>query len=229
MSRRINNLFSGIYEKYDMMNHLFSLGFDIRWRKKAAQLAFIAKQNINILDFGTGTGDLAFELHGLYAAHGIRADITGLDFNSKMLSVGMRKAKERGITDIRFARGDAAHTGYRTGSFDLIVSGFTLRNIDNLSDLSAECRRLLRPGGRIMFLDMAYPDNALEKAYFDFHLSMMGIIGSAVNKEAYTWLVESIRKFDKQKLINILSKDFKDIETHMMTPGIAYAVIGKRR
>ena len=228
MSKRINDIFSGIYDKYDLMNHLFSFGFDILWRKDAARLAFVKKDSINILDFGTGTGDLAIELSRLYSIRGLHARITGLDFNKDMLSIAVEKARSNHIQNIRFARGDAAHTKYGNGSFDLIVSGFTLRNIDDLAALSRECKRLLRPGGSIAFLDMAYPDGMLSRVYFSVHLAAMKTIGSIVNREAYDWLAYSIRHFDKRRLASILRRDFRDIVVHPLVPNIAYVVTATR-
>jgi demethylmenaquinone methyltransferase/2-methoxy-6-polyprenyl-1,4-benzoquinol methylase len=229
MSKRINDIFSDIYEGYDLLNHLFSFGLDIGWRREVARMAVLQRGGYRILDMGTGTGDLAISVWDALKSNGERGSITGIDLNAHMLSKAVEKAREEGIGGIRFEQRDALKTGYRSGSFDVIVSGFMLRNVDSIGSLSKEMARLLRPGGRILLLDMAYPKDPLACAYFDIHLGVMAAIGSAIGKNSYGWLFSSIKTFDKRKLVKILSKDFDELTTQEFFPGIAYVVSGCRK
>jgi demethylmenaquinone methyltransferase/2-methoxy-6-polyprenyl-1,4-benzoquinol methylase len=230
MDKRIDDLFSSIYERYDFFNHLFSFGFDIKWRRKVAGMAILQRDNYQVLDVGTGTGDLAIYIWNALQEWKKHASITGIDFNVSMLSKAVEKAKTAGILDIRFEKRDALKTGYKNGSFDLIVSGFVLRSVGNLHSFSGEMARLLKPGGRILLLDMAYPKNRLARVYFDIHFWVMAAIGSLVGKdEAYGWLFGSIKAFDKKELISVLSEDFDEIRMQELSPGIAYVVSGRKK
>ncbi len=228
MSDRINAIFSKIYKRYDLMNHLFSFGIDILWRDEAAR-RIVALKPGKVLDLTTGTGDLAIAIWKHAKKENLKTAITATDFNADMLRLAKEKSSRLGIGDIDFGIGDAMKTGYVSGSFDVVSSGFALRNIDDLSVLCAECVRILKPNGQIVFLDMSMPDNPLERAMFSVYSRFMRIIGSLVDKEAYNWLTDSIARFDKKSFMETArGAGFREVESKSLFSGIAYIVTAKK-
>ncbi len=214
MSKRINTIFSNVSRHYDTMNHVMSLGIDRTWRHAAAKEAAYKKGSLFILDVATGTGDLAFDIAKISGSRGIDARITGTDFNKRMLAIARQKAKRSDTESVMFEYGDALRMKYKGGSFDVVVSGFALRNFDDLQRFAAEARRVLKKGGRLVLLDMAQGDSPFVKAFFSVYSRIMLLMGSFVHKGAYSWLVRSIKDFDKNGLSNTLKyAGFRKIRT----------------
>lgn len=231
MSERINKIFSKISSSYDLMNHLLSFGVDISWRKKT--VSEIIKMSdgadkLKILDIATGTGDLAISLSEEFAKYGKSAKIVGMDFNEDMLRIGRDKAAQKG-TRIVFEKCDALHMPYENGSFDMLTSGFALRNFDDLSKFASESYRVLRKGGGFVFVDMAMPNEKSKRYFFEIYSLYMRFLGFFVDNGSYKWLVHSIKTFDKKGLQRKLkSVGFKEIKQLELTSGIGYIILGKK-
>ncbi len=229
MSERIRNLFSDISGKYDTMNHVLSLGVDTIWRRRAAVESVMAAKSYKVLDVATGTGDLALAVHYAAVRRGKVADITAMDFSKSMLKIAKRKASARSVSGLRFEFGDALRMKYRDNSFDVVTTAFSLRNFDNLNTFLKEVHRVLKPKGKFVFIDMAMPDNGAERAFFALYSRLMLAIGSLVQRNAYSWLVYSIMKFDKKRLINLAIKNkFSNVRMTNMASGIAYMITGEK-
>ncbi len=226
----INSMFSGIAGNYDRMNHLLSFGVDWAWRQNAAAKLWelVREDDARILDIAIGTGDLSFAV-AKWARKGSKPHIVGIDFNREMLEVGRRKAEKESGCDIEFTYGDALAIPYEDGTFDAVVSGFALRSVDDLNKLASEIKRVLKPGGSFVLLDMAMPDGGAQRAFFSFYSVFMRVAGAFVDNKTYKWLVETIKKFDKKKLVEILKETgFKEVKIEGLTSGIAYMVYGHR-
>ncbi len=148
----VRSMFSQIVPRYDLMNRLMTGGMDGRWRRRAVRAALDgtgARGGI-VLDLGTGTGDLARDLRRAGVAR-----VVASDFARPMLVAGRRKA---GVDDgaLRWLLSDALQLPFADDSFDAVTSGFLLRNLTSLPAAFAEMLRVLRPGGRLVALDMTH-------------------------------------------------------------------------
>ncbi len=148
----VRSMFSQIVPRYDLMNRLMTGGMDGRWRRRAVRAALDgtgARGGI-VLDLGTGTGDLASDLRRAGVAR-----VVASDFARPMLVAGRRKAgADDGV--LRWLLSDALQLPFADDCFDAVTSGFLLRNLTSLPAAFAEMLRVLRPGGRLVALDMTH-------------------------------------------------------------------------
>lgn len=147
-ARDIAAMFSRLVPHYDRMNRLMTAGLDGRWRRLAVEAA--EARGAHALDLGAGTGDLAHEFHRAGAAR-----VVGLDVSAAMLL----RAQEKYGGEADWAQGDALRLPFADESFDALASAFVLRNLVDLPAALAEMARVLRPGGRLVALDITHPPN----------------------------------------------------------------------
>ena len=182
---QVKAMFDRIARVYDRMNSVMTAGMHHRWRERAADLARVGPGS-NALDVATGTGDLAIEL----ARRG--AEVTGSDFAPAMLEIARRKAP--GLT---FEAGDALELSYPDGSFDAATVGFGARNFADLDRGLREMTRVVRPGGRVVVLEITTPQKPplswFFRAWFDHAVPALGRV--AGDPDAYTYLPSSVRRF----------------------------------
>lgn len=229
MSQVINDYFSSIYNYYDLFNHLLSFGIDNEWRRKAAELTVLDRRSYRVLDVGAGTADLSIAVFNAGKERGRSAEIHGIDINREMLRVGERKISENGIKEISLRVGDGLRTGYPSSSFDVVTSGFVLRNLDDLQRFAAEANRVLRKNGRVVLLDMANPDSPSGRAFFYLYSRIIILVGLLLRREVYSWLVHSIMRFDKKEFARILeSNGFRNVRIRNLKTGIAFVVVGTK-
>ena len=229
MSEKIKELFSRISVRYDLMNHLLSLGLDKGWRAEAAREAMMGNGTHKVLDLATGTGDLAIVISNEAKRTSKRVEIIATDFSPKMIGLAKAKTEENGIKSINFNIGDSLNTGYRDGSFDVVTAGFSLRNYDDLGAFVYEVHRILRPGGKFVFLDIAYPDEKLQRMFFRAYSKVILLAGTFGDKKAYEWLVSSMMQFDKKSLMEkVRARGFWNIRYEPLTSGIAFMVVGRK-
>src|SRR6185437_12217748 len=179
---QVRAMFDRIARVYDRMNSVMTAGMHHRWRERAAELANVGPGS-TALDVATGTGDLAIEL----ARRG--AEVTGTDFAPAMLEIARRKAP-----GLRFEEGDALNLTYPHGSFDAATVGFGARNFADLDRGLAEMARVVRPGGRVVVLEITTPQrpplSTFYAAWFDRVVPLLGKL--AAEPEAYTYLPSSV-------------------------------------
>lgn len=202
-ARRVRGMFGRIVPWYDLLNHLMSLGMDRRWRRLAAAAA--KPSGALALDLGTGTGELALELRRQGAAH-----IVGAEFSPEMLSRFRLKAASTEEANVSFILADALRLPFPEGTFDCVTSAFLLRNLADLRAGLSEMGRVLRPGGRLVCLDMTQPPpgpfGALYRLYFDRLLPpLAGAI--AGDPDAYRYLPNSLVGFPKASELAALMVD----------------------
>src|SRR4051812_9992454 len=153
---QVRAMFDRIAGIYDLLNSVMTVGLHHRWRARAADLAAIGPGS-RVLDVATGTGDLAIEL----ASRG--AEVVGSDFSDEMLAVARRKAPS-----LRFEHGNALGLPYGDGEFDAATVGFGARNFADLERGLAEMARVVRPGGRVVVLEITTPTKPPLSTFYRF-------------------------------------------------------------
>ncbi len=222
-------MFSRIAKNYDLVNRVISGGQDVGWRRSAARECVGGKDALKVLDGATGTGDIAIILTEEAERQGKHIEVVGLDFNSDMLRIAKRKTARRGIKNIRYVLGDALHMRLKSGQFDAITTGFALRNFDDLQQFMNESFRVLKPGGKMVFLDVAKPEPILRKAFELYYNTVIPIVGGIYNRDAYHWLVSSLWRFDKDKAVGMArAAGFEHVHIRNLTFGAAFILIGTK-
>ena len=188
----IRELFDDIAVKYDRFNHVSSFGADRSWRSKAVREIADTKTPIRVLDVATGTADFAIAVTRKAAAG---TQVTGIDLSEGMLEVG--RAKCQGLP-IELEVGDAENLRFEDETFDRVCVAFGVRNFENLMQGLREMRRVLKPGGKLVILELSYPKNRLIFSFYKFYsLKVLPKIGAGMtgNTGAFTYLPDSILKF----------------------------------
>jgi demethylmenaquinone methyltransferase/2-methoxy-6-polyprenyl-1,4-benzoquinol methylase len=185
-------MFGRVAARYDLLNTVMTAGLHHRWRQRAAERAEVGPGDA-VLDVCCGTGDLALELVGRVAPDG---HVVGCDFSEPMLDLAREKAAARDATGVRFEWADALDP-YDAARFDAVTVGFGVRNLADLSRGVAEMTRVLRPGGRLVILEITQPTrpplSTFYSLWFDRIVPLLGSLSSA--SEAYSYLPESVRDF----------------------------------
>lgn len=189
-------MFDSISRRYDLLNRLMTFGLDRKWRRKAVDRLGV-KSGGSYVDAGCGTGDLCLEIAGRVAAGGT-VSVRGVDFSENMLRVGQEKVRARGLeTSITLLRGDALALPFPDASADGVISGFVMRNLGDRMAALREWRRVLRPGGRCVILELALPETGLLRGlYAVISRTLVPLVGAMLSKrKAYVYLLDSIRSF----------------------------------
>ena len=194
-ARFVSDMFSRIAGRYDLMNGLMTFGMHHAWRRVAARQTIAAPEG-PALDLATGTGDLALELRQIHP----RRVIVGADFAFGMLRIAREKldrADGRG-RHVLLAAADALQLPFGDRTFACVTSAFLLRNLADLEMGLAEMRRVTRPGGRVVALEITQPTfpgfTPLFRFYFHRVVPRVGqLVGG--DREAYTYLPQSVDRF----------------------------------
>ncbi|RJQ42777.1 MAG: bifunctional demethylmenaquinone methyltransferase/2-methoxy-6-polyprenyl-1,4-benzoquinol methylase UbiE [Gaiellales bacterium] len=186
-------MFGGIARRYDLMNTVMTAGMHHRWRRLGVEAAGLSWGG-RALDVCCGTGDFAFALHD---AVGPSGSVTGIDFSRRMLAVAQRKA-ERSGRQVDFQWGDATALDFPDDSFDAATVGFGIRNIPDIGGAFREMARVVRPGGRVVCLEITQP----ERQPFNFFYSLwfdrlVPVVGRLISRDggAYSYLPSSVKRF----------------------------------
>jgi demethylmenaquinone methyltransferase/2-methoxy-6-polyprenyl-1,4-benzoquinol methylase len=221
-AEKVEEMFSKIADRYDLLNHVLSLGLDILWRKRVAQ----ETGNINchkILDVCTGTGDMAIELCKFWKG---RADIEGIDFSRELIEIGRKKVGKANLKDkITFREGNAEKLPYENEQFNAVTITFGLRNIKNRLKALKEFYRVASPGGCFVCLEFSQPANPVFSKLYFFYLTRLApfiskLLGS--DPAAYQYLGNSIKDFPSpSELIDLIeSAGWKDVTYRKLAGGI---------
>jgi demethylmenaquinone methyltransferase/2-methoxy-6-polyprenyl-1,4-benzoquinol methylase len=221
-------MFDSISPKYDLLNHLLSLGIDIYWRKKAIQLLKESKPR-TILDIATGTGDFAIEALQLKPEK-----VIGVDISEGMLAIGREKIKKLKLEDkIELRTGDSEKLLFEDNYFDAVIVSFGVRNFENLHKGLSDMCRVLKSGGTCIVLEFSKPSSFPFKQLYNFYFKrILPLIGKVISKDnsAYHYLPESVQAFpDGKEFISIFEKaGFQSTKCIPLTFGISTIYIGKK-
>jgi len=185
----VRRLFHTIADRYDLITRLLSFGRDRRWKARLVALAEV-RAGARALDLAAGTGDIAFAL----AARGAR--VAALDITHRMLQIASRKRPAAAA--VVFVAGDMMSLPFQDGTFDLVTTGYGIRNVPAIEPAIAEIHRVLRPGGVLLSLDFDRPANPFVRAVY---LGYLTVVGSALgwilhrDPDTYRYIPESIRRY----------------------------------
>ena len=189
---QVEAMFDRIAGVYDRMNTVMTAGLHHAWRRRAADLAQV-RAGDRVLDVATGTGDLALELARRVGPGGA---VVGTDFSERMLELARAKASAEGA-GIRFEPGNALALHYRDGEFDAATVGFGARNFSDLERGLSEMARVVRPGGRVVVLELTTPQRPPLSTFFElwFDRAVPALGRLAGDSQAYSYLPSSVRRF----------------------------------
>jgi demethylmenaquinone methyltransferase / 2-methoxy-6-polyprenyl-1,4-benzoquinol methylase len=223
---RIAGMFDAIAPRYDLLNHVLSVGIDRRWRARAIQSLRLTGREV-LLDVCTGTADVALQADA--ASH-----VIGVDFAGAMLAIGREKVHAAGATRrIALVRGDATRLPVRDRSVDAVTIAFGIRNVEHPEIACAEIARVMRPGGQLAILEFGVPRlPGISPLYLWYFKYLLPAIGRAVSGDrvAYSYLPASVSSFPPpaQFLAMLERSGFGDARAVPLTFGIVYLYTGTR-
>jgi demethylmenaquinone methyltransferase/2-methoxy-6-polyprenyl-1,4-benzoquinol methylase len=190
---QVNRMFDRVAGRYDRLNGVMTAGLHHRWRERAAARAGLGPGD-SALDVCCGTGDLALELAGRVAPGG---HVVGCDFSEPMLDLAREKTAAKHAEGVRFEWADALELPYDGERFDAVTVGFGVRNLADLDRGLREMARVLKPGGRLVILEITQPTrpplSLFYSLWFDRIVPLLGALSD--EPEAYSYLPESVRSF----------------------------------
>jgi demethylmenaquinone methyltransferase/2-methoxy-6-polyprenyl-1,4-benzoquinol methylase len=223
----VRDIFSTITAKYDLLNHLLSLGRDIAWRRSAVRKMRFFRTH-RFLDVATGTADLAIDAALRHSS--IR--VTGVDFVREMMDVGRGKIEKKHLSDrAHLIMGDALHLPFPDNRFDVAGIAFSIRNIPNKTRALREMTRVVVPGGQVIVLEMTLPRSRLLGGIYHAYLNrVLPILARAFsqNPAAYSYLADSIMNFPSPEEFTgfMNGAGLKKVEKFPLTLGITHLYVG---
>lgn len=225
---KVHYIFSKIAKRYDLMNSVLSF-----WQHKLWRSATMRRMNVrpgqSAIDVCTGTGDWALSLA---MAAGSSGRVVGVDFCEPMLEEGIRKAEKAGLSErIEMIHGNAMALPFEDNTFDYATIGFALRNVPDVEHVIREMKRVVKPGGLVVSLELSKPELPFFRSIYYFYFEkVLPKIGSLAAKDnvSYSWLPESLKGFpDRKELANIFEQaGLVRVESKPLTFGIAAMHIG---
>jgi demethylmenaquinone methyltransferase/2-methoxy-6-polyprenyl-1,4-benzoquinol methylase len=219
----VDDVFHSVARRYDLMNDLMSGGLHRAWKDALVTAVNPPRSDapFTLLDLAGGTGDIAFRVAQTGGA-GVR--ITVCDINEEMLAVGRERAAERGF-GIAFEQGNAEELPYPDRSFDCVTIAFGIRNVPRIDAALKGAHRVLKIGGHFLCLEFSSVDlPGLDRLYELYSFNVIPRVGQAVtgDRDAYQYLVESIRKFPRPDVFADMMRKagFKRVAFKQMTGGV---------
>ncbi|MBR2093637.1 MAG: ubiquinone/menaquinone biosynthesis methyltransferase [Candidatus Methanomethylophilaceae archaeon] len=231
----IKDVFTEIADYYDEMNDIMSMGMVQGWHK------FMMKKAGDIsgkkcLDVGTGTGEIAFHVA---RTAGAGSTVIGVDITPKMLELAEKKEKELDLpVKIDWRVGDALKLEFEDDTFNLVTSGYMLRNVTDILQAVSEMHRVLAPGGKVVVAELSKPKNAVVRFFYNIYMKRVKRYGRKYDKgksidgrqSAYQWLTTSIEGFPYgEDMVKIFKKaGFEDARYFVKSFGAVNIYVGTK-
>ena len=191
-------MFNDIAPTYDKLNHILSLNVDKSWRRKAVRRlkkAVVGVETPLILDAACGTADSTIKI----AKKIENAKVFGIDISTKMLEIGKEKVAKKGLGDrISFSISRAENIDFQDDTFDAVMVAFGVRNFSDRVQGLKEIRRVLKPNGTLIILELSEPQNVIARWFYNLYFkNILPLIGKRVsgNANAYRYLQQTVEKF----------------------------------
>ncbi len=216
--RLVSKIFRDVFDKYDLMNDLMSLGIHRLWKKEFIY-CLNPQKNTKLIDVASGTGDIA----KLYLE---KINFAGfaycLDENKEMLEINKKKFKNK--STVKWFCNNAEKLPFKNNTFDYYTISFGIRNIENINIALKEAYRVLKPGGRFLCLEFSKVKNEIINKIYQYYSKSIPKIGKIVvgKTEPYEYLINSIDKFyNQEKLIELIKKNkFDNVTYRNLSSGI---------
>lgn len=202
----VRRLFSTIADRYDLITVLLSYGQDRRWKERLVAMAPLTAGRDHVkpiaLDLACGTGDITFALH----ARG--AEAIGLDITPRMIELA--QTKRTALGKARFLVGDMMALPFPDSSFDVVTTGYGIRNVPVIALALSEIKRVLRPGGVLLSLDFNRPSNPLVRGIYLTYLTLVGsTLGLVLHRDpdTYRYIPESIRRYPGASGVSAIARE----------------------
>lgn len=226
--KQIQEMFTGIAGRYDLLNHVLSMGTDLYWWRRMARVSG-AEPGKLLLDVAAGTGDSSIAL----ARRG--AEVVSTDFTFAMLALGPAKFRRKGLEARIWAStgADAQALPFRPNTFDGVTICYGIRNVEDRPKAYAAFLRVLKPGGRLTILEFSHPRwGWLRGLYGWYSRAVLPRLGGWISGDpsAYAYLPESIRAFPDQGTLAAELEDagFENVTWQDLTGGIAALHLGSK-
>ncbi|HEY3613779.1 MAG TPA: bifunctional demethylmenaquinone methyltransferase/2-methoxy-6-polyprenyl-1,4-benzoquinol methylase UbiE [Gaiellales bacterium] len=217
--REVERMFDRIAGPYDTMNRVMTAGLDRRWRELAAAATGLGN-GATVLDACCGTGDLALALARQVGRVG---HVTGLDFSGEMLERARRKPRAAAAAEVTWVQGDAMHMPFPDDSFAAVTIGFGLRNLPDVEGGLRELARVVRPGGRVVVLEITQPSSGPLKPFYGVWFKrVVPALGRALDSSAYSYLPASVARFPGPEALGDLfwKAGMRDVRYRLLASGI---------
>jgi len=221
----VRTMFDRIAPVYDLMNTLMTAGIDGRWRR-AALAAAALRPGDRVLDVATGTGKLAL---GAARVVGAGGEVVGVDASARMLA---RARARRAGARVRWMEADAMAMPVDDRYFDVVTVGFGLRNLPDIDAAVREMARVLRPGGRLVVLEIAEPPGGVERILFaTWFRRLVPFLGRLAGRRgAYAYLPESLRRYPRPDAVAacMAAAGFEAVAWRWLPTRLATLHVGRR-
>lgn len=223
-------MFDSIADDYDALNHILSLDVDKIWRKKALKQIVDAPAPIQVLDLACGTGDFSIAIAKAFT----EGHVTGVDLSEGMLAVMREKVAKAGLNEmISIEEGDGENLRFPDNTFDRVTIAFGIRNFEDRPKGLREMLRVLKPGGRLVILELSRPENKVIRWFYDLYfLHILPKIGGKVSgdKAAYAYLPASVAAFPGKKEFTATMREagFRTVTHKAFTLGICRMYTGEK-
>ena len=225
----VSGLFGRIYQKYDYLNTVMTAGRHHSWRKLAVKLGLPYKKGVAV-DLATGTGDFSFELLNYESID----EVISLDITPEMLDIALDKARQKNMDqNVTWLVGDSHFLPFNNDSFVCATVGFGVRNFEDVPLAMSVIARVLKPGGKVVILEIVKPSNIImSKIFFMYFRKITPLLGTllARDRAAYTYLPDSVGNFmTSDELGNIMDQSgLKNVQIKKFALGSMAILIGEK-